>query len=155
MSSKTQSPAKKDPLSGAKAPDIYSGREAPGQGRRGSWFAGMIAGQLLGFMAAMLVVAPLPVLFVSILTGGVLGVLAEAKVKSLLSRRQPANDNPRRLHVFEALERGDSKLAEMLIEEDFNGAASSDSRGNTQKQKPQPRLAPAAVAPPMPKMGRF
>ena len=134
MFRKTQSSAKKDPMN------------LQGKSAHGSWFVCMLAGQLVGFTIAALLVAhmmapaaALPMLFVSTLVGGFLGGLVGVKLKL---RSLPVRKKPIRAYIFQALAETNKKLAEMFVDEDFNGAANSN-RAPKQERKAEPRLAPS------------
>lgn len=114
------------------------------------WIAGMIAGQLLTFAAAILLKESMPAMLALVLTGsivgGIMGTLQKAK-----KAPAPLRDKRIRAHVFEALTITSKKLDEIIIDEQFNGAAGSESDRRAMKQEAKPKLAPPMPAPP--KMG--
>jgi hypothetical protein len=115
---------------------------------RSRWFAGMMAGQVFGFAAVLAVTTPaLPVLLGAIVAGGMLGGLAGSRI-----RRKPAPTTGEvvRFDVFQALADTNKKLREMLIEEEFNGAASGNSTDRFRlKNQPELKVAPPTIAPKM------
>ena len=114
------------------------------------WVSGMLAGQLLGFAVAVLLGASMPSLLAAILIGGTVGGMKATQQKS--RKVAPRRDKRIRAHVFEALAETSKKLDEMIIDEEFNGAASAgESDRRAMKATPAPKLAVAPPAPP--KMG--
>ncbi len=126
---------------------------------RSGWLAGMVIGQLLGFLVAaqkisVLPTLPptvvLPTLFVATLAGGLLGGTAAGRVVRYFKR--PVEEKPIHEYIFQALAETNNKLAEMFIDEDFNTSAAN---GNTDRRqmKAKPELKPAAPVLMSPRMG--
>ncbi len=101
------------------------------------WLRGMVAGQLLGFGVAVLVVASVPALVVTIIVGGVVGSLAAQR-----QAPRPLKDKRIRSHVFEALQQTSQRLNEIIIKEEFESASSGGEKDRrSMKQAPAAKLA--------------
>ena len=136
-------------LKGARSSGDKNFAAQPGSRRSGA-LGGMVIGQLLGFGIAFLLGASVPSLLAAILIGGAVGGMKRTQPKS--RKAAPRRDKRIRAYVFEALAETSKKLDEMIIDEEFNGAASAgESDRRAMKTAPAPKLAVAPPAPP--KMG--
>jgi hypothetical protein len=113
------------------------------------WVAGMVAGQLLGLAAAVLSGGSVPAVLGMILIGGLLGGMAarQKPKKAAVPRR----DKHIRAYVFQALAETSKKLDEIIIDEEFNGAAGGGESDRRAMKTATPKLNIPMPAPP--KMG--
>lgn len=133
--------------------------------QRHAWLTGMVVGQVAGFLVARTVghnfivngyELGLGVLVPAYFTAVVLGGLAGGKILASFFpvQQKQAVKKDIRDHIFEALAETNKNLNKMIIEEEFNGAASSGGNGTDRfRLKAEPQLKPNAPQISTPKMG--
>lgn len=121
----------------------------PSSAKKGGWrwFAGMVAGQVVGLSAAAVLAPPaviIPALVVSMFLGGLLGgmVMTRKADRPVVEHARPVVYSPDL--TYQPVDHSDSDLGDMTVGDDFNVAADGNAPEQKQEQKPQPKLAPTA-----------